>query len=105
MKINIVDFVPVYIVGIGEREKTRNKNFVPFRVLLILPFFCVFGLRYTSYLKFRFYGLKLTLVLVHYSSNYTVTGKSIDFTLEQPLQVVVLACPASRILKRLKHKT
>ncbi|MDR1289601.1 MAG: hypothetical protein LBK06_00220 [Planctomycetaceae bacterium] len=56
-------------------------------------------------MKFRFYGLKLTLVLVHYSSNYTVTGKSIDFTLEQPLQVVVLACPASRILKRLKHKT
>jgi hypothetical protein len=34
---------------------------------------------------------------------YTVAGKAIGFALEQLLHVVALACPASRILKRLQH--
>jgi hypothetical protein len=32
---------------------------------------------------------------------YTVAGEAIGFALEQPIHVVAIACPASRILKRL----
>ncbi|MDR1480202.1 MAG: hypothetical protein LBJ00_14800 [Planctomycetaceae bacterium] len=34
---------------------------------------------------------------------YTVAGKAIGFAPEQPLHVVALACPASRILKQLEY--
>ncbi|MDR1054034.1 MAG: hypothetical protein LBL39_07635 [Planctomycetaceae bacterium] len=43
------------------------------------------------------------MVLVHYSSSYTVAGKAVGFAHEQPLHVVALACSALRISKRLQH--